>query len=329
MRGRFGFSLWCLGLCLGSPGCGSPGRHHGDSVAAASAPLRVPAGVPVLDFDVDADPSSIALTFDDGPDEDGNTAAVADILRAERVHATFFVNTRNAVDVLTSSSARTLLQRLVADGHEVGNHGVTHESLGDTSTDVDAELAGVVAVLGAVAPDALATRLVRAPFGEPYFGPQAALDRVAPTVARYGVHIGWNIDSLDWACESKPDPVPCIMAHVLGPVDAGRTGIVLLHSTLRGTVAALPQLIAELRRRGKRFIGVEELVVAKYGRPSRALVASDDVSLAPAQASEEGDFVGTGCAMAVTAPLTPALVLALLTLGASLRARSPRRAARR
>lgn len=348
MRGPLGLGLWCLWWCLSTPGCGS----QNDGVAAARASLRVPDHVPVLDFDVDAeDGSTIALTFDDGPDEAGTTAAVLDVLRAEGARATFFVNTRNAVDVLTSSSARTLLQRIVAEGHELGNHGVHHHSLGAASTDVSGELAGVVDVLRAVAPDALATRLVRAPFGEPYFGPQATLDRVAPVVARYGVHVGWNIDSLDWSCEARRDPVSCILGNVLGAIDEGRSGLVLLHSTTRATVEALPQLISELRRRGKRFVGVEELVVAKYGRPSRALfhcersaecfpgdvcgasrrcapAADDDEPIVPAQSSADARFIGTGCAVGA-ARGESALLLAVVTAFVALRARSPRRAGRR
>lgn len=233
--------------------------------------MSVPAGVPFLDFDVDTADGSIALTFDDGPEYSGTTLQVLDVLKAEGVHATFFINTDDAINVLASSSARLAVQRMIAEGHHVGNHTVHHLSLGATTTDVEAEVSGVVAVLRSVAPDALIVRLSRAPYGEPYFGPQDRLDAVAPIVARYGVHVGWNIDSRDWACTSATDPAACVVSTVLKDVDAGRSGIVLLHSTKAHTVTALKPLIAELRKREKSFTGVEELVVAKYGKPSRRL----------------------------------------------------------
>jgi len=262
----------CLGLGLLVSACGSRSAHREDSVATTSSALTVPAGCPTVDFDVNApDPSSIALTFDDGPEYGGTTMQTLDILKSEGVVATFFINTDDAINVLASSSARLAVQRMVAEGHQVGDHTVHHYSLGLTSTDVTAEVSGVIDTLRTVAPGALSVRLTRAPYGEPYFGPQARLDEVAPIVARYGVHIGWNMDSRDWACTSATDPAGCVKTNVLNHVDAGRSGIVLLHSTRPATVSALRDLIAALRTRGKKFIGVEELVVAKYGKPSRRL----------------------------------------------------------
>jgi peptidoglycan/xylan/chitin deacetylase (PgdA/CDA1 family) len=96
---------------------------------------------------------------------------------------------------------------------------------------------------------------------------------VSPVLARYGVHIGWNIDSNDWDCQaSSSTPEACITKNVLAEVDEGKSGIVLLHSIHPATAAVLPGLIDALKSRGKRFITVEELVVAKYGIGSLFLV---------------------------------------------------------
>jgi len=269
----------CFGFGLLVNSCGLRSEQFDDTVATTQASLTVPAGCATIDFDVESrDRTAIALTFDDGPEYGGTTVQVLDILAKERVRATFFINTDDAINVLASSSGRLAVQRMVSEGHEVGSHTVHHVSLALESTDVNAELAGVVSVLRSVAPSALSTRLVRAPFGEPYFGPQETLDRVAPIVAQYGVHVGWNIDSRDWACTTAVDPPGCVKQTVLDLVDAGRSGIVLLHSTRPATVAALPDLIAALRTRGKQFVSVESMVVAKYGKPSRRLFkcANDD-----------------------------------------------------
>lgn len=58
--------------------------------------------------------NGVSLTFDDGPS--AYTGAVLDILRAERAPATFFV--------IGSQVERypTLVRRMAAEGHEIGNH---------------------------------------------------------------------------------------------------------------------------------------------------------------------------------------------------------------
>jgi peptidoglycan/xylan/chitin deacetylase (PgdA/CDA1 family) len=240
----------------------------GDSLGVHSDPLSVDPSVPFLDFDQNADdPKAIALTFDDAPDAT-NTRKILDALKAAGVKATFFINTKNYVDVSTSSAARGLIVRMNAEGHEIGNHTVHHYDLGASSTNVTSELDGVDQLMKTLVPGARQQRLVRAPYGNPYFGPQARLDYVAPIVAKYGVHVGWNIDPEDYNCATTS----CVLNGVLGPVDSGLNGLVLLHATQSRTAAALPSLISSLRSRGMRFVLVEELVQSKYGKPSRQLI---------------------------------------------------------
>ena len=69
-----------------------------------------------------ADKSKVGLTFDDGPDPVW-TPRILDILKARGVKATFFVVGRNA------EAHPELLRRLVAEGHEIGNHSYTHGNL--------------------------------------------------------------------------------------------------------------------------------------------------------------------------------------------------------
>lgn len=65
----------------------------------------------------------IALTFDDGPSK--WTGPVLDLLTENNAKATFFItggNIRNRADA-------DLCARIVNDGHEVGNHTMTHPDL--------------------------------------------------------------------------------------------------------------------------------------------------------------------------------------------------------
>lgn len=217
-----------------------------------------------------ADKTAVALTFDDGPDEAGVTLRVLDVLRAEGVRATFFVNSRNKSDVRTSSLAQHTLARIVAEGHVLGNHTADHLDLASASVDGERELSLLETDLAAAMSCVPPLSLVRAPYGSPYLsGTPADYDRVTKLVGLHGVHIGWSIESLDWQCVGK-DP-SCWIPRVLYRIDLGRRGAILLHSTEPQTADGLPQLIAELRARALHFVTAEDLVRAKYGSSSAQL----------------------------------------------------------
>ncbi len=233
-----------------------------------------PREIAFLGFDeAVASPDEIALTFDDGPDDHGLTDVILDVLAAKGVKATFFINTDNERDVRASEPARRTVRRIVDEGHDIGNHTVHHADLTKKTTDAEAELAGVEAVLREIAPEALRVRLVRAPFGAPFqTRPPALGDPISETVARHGVHVGWTIDGRDAACAGKKLDASCVVDSIFRAVDAGTSGTVLLHDIRSITADALPTVIDGLRARGKRFVQVEELVRRKYGVGSRELV---------------------------------------------------------
>src|SRR6267143_3490044 len=60
----------------------------------------------------------VALTFDDGPSED--TERILDVLAAHGLRGTFFMVGRN-VERFPQTA-----QRVVAEGHEIGNHSYSH-----------------------------------------------------------------------------------------------------------------------------------------------------------------------------------------------------------
>src|SRR5881394_3917421 len=67
-------------------------------------------------------PHQIALTFDDGPDPKW-TPKILDILKAENVKAAFFLVGARAEEY------PDLVRRIVAEGHEIGNHTYYHPNL--------------------------------------------------------------------------------------------------------------------------------------------------------------------------------------------------------
>src|SRR5436190_1811529 len=69
-------------------------------------------------------PGVVALTFDDGPDEEW-TPKILDILKREQVPAAFFIIGQNG------QANPNLVKRIIAEGHDLGNHSFTHPNLGE------------------------------------------------------------------------------------------------------------------------------------------------------------------------------------------------------
>ncbi len=70
---------------------------------------------------------NVALTFDDGPSPKW-TPQVLDTLKANRVHATFFMTGANA------RAYPSLVRRVVAEGHTIGNHSYSHPKMTSLSS---------------------------------------------------------------------------------------------------------------------------------------------------------------------------------------------------
>ena len=73
---------------------------------------------------------TIYLTFDEGY-EYGYTESILDTLKENGVHAVFFVTEPYA------KAEPALVQRMIDEGHVVGNHSVTHPSAGIPSLTVE------------------------------------------------------------------------------------------------------------------------------------------------------------------------------------------------
>jgi peptidoglycan/xylan/chitin deacetylase (PgdA/CDA1 family) len=212
----------------------------------------------------------VALTFDDGPNP-STTNKILDTLRAEKIRATFFINSRGTSDLRSDAAARETLRRIVAEGHVLGNHTASHYDLRSAKVNVEAELKFVEEDVKLAAPCAPPITLVRTPYGQPQLaGTEAEKARVLPILARHGVHIGWTIETLDYECNSAGPA--CVIDRVKKRLDLGKRGAILMHDTQPVTVVALPLLIKELRARGIGFVTAEKLVRDKFGKPSSELL---------------------------------------------------------
>lgn len=193
----------------------------------------------------------VALTFDDGY----QPAAIESILSTlDRLHAraTFCFN---AVNVPRWTTALRLhITRSVAEGRlGICNHGYSHRTsrfsteafdLGDIAGNVGWDrIAGVSSI-----------PVYRPPNGD--YGP--ALEAAVHALG-YRYLLLWSVDTRDWSGVSSFQ----ISAQVVGTADRG--SIVIEHA-LTNSAAALPAIIAGLRRRGLEPVRIDDLLAA--GKPS-------------------------------------------------------------
>jgi uncharacterized caspase-like protein/peptidoglycan/xylan/chitin deacetylase (PgdA/CDA1 family) len=191
-------------------------------------------------------PKTIVLTFDDGPHAT-YTQEVAAVLKQYGVPAIFFqvgsnLGTMGADGKPKLSPRADISRKLLAEGHALANHSMTHAQLSKRTGDaLKAEILGTDALLKAV--DVRASALFRFPYGARN---EEGLGMLEAAKLR---SVMWNIDSLDWA-----DPLPSsIAARVLAAVEKENRGIVLFHDIHERTVKALPAILDRLVAEGYQF----------------------------------------------------------------------------
>ncbi|NDC79855.1 MAG: glycosyltransferase, partial [Verrucomicrobia bacterium] len=195
-------------------------------------------------------PNQVALTFDDGPDPEW-TPQILDILRREKVSATFFVVGEKA------ESEPSLIQRILQEGHELGNHTFTHPNLSQAGDgQIRLELNATRRLLEGITGRSLL--FFRPPYNADS-NPQTAAELRPLRIARQlgYLTIGQSVDSKDW---EKPGA-----ESILEAVKEGRAhGQTILFHDAGGdreqTVEALPQVIRYLRSRGDEMVTVGTLL---------------------------------------------------------------------
>lgn len=196
---------------------------------------------------VTTDGPYIALTFDDGPNPK-NTRVVLDILKQRQIPATFFVLGQNA------AAHPAVLERMVAEGHELGAHGWNHASFMGLTPEERAEQ--VRKTNGAIE-RALGRRpeLLRPPFG----ATTPEMNRWLTEDLKMTVVL-WSVDSRDW--ESK-DPAR-IRRTILDTTKPG--SVILMHDIYQATALALPETLDALLAKGYKFVTVSDLLSRQISR---------------------------------------------------------------
>jgi len=230
-----------------TPAPATPAPTIAPPASGPSVTLTTTGVAPRLTYSrLNVDGPYIAMTFDDGP-SGPNTPKLLDLAAQKHIKLTFFLIGENAAHY------PQLVQRELAEGHEIGNHSYTHPDLAKMSDDaVHAEIQKTQdAIIGA---SGYRPILMRPPYG-------AITARQKLWIAKdFGVKlILWDVDPLDWK-----NPGPDVVADRI--IAATRPGsIILSHDIHSGTVAAMPKVFDTLLAKGFRFVTVSQLIAMDKG----------------------------------------------------------------
>jgi peptidoglycan/xylan/chitin deacetylase (PgdA/CDA1 family) len=216
---------------------------------AATPPAPSPtAGVTekITFTDVNVDGPYIAMTFDDGPHAT-NTPKLLEMAARRHIKLTFFV-LGECVE-----QNPTVLQREVAEGHEIGNHSWSHPNLAKLSDQaVRSQLQRTEDIIVKTA--GVKPKLMRPPYGE-----LTKRQRVWVNHDFGYKVILWDVDPLDWK-----RPGPSVVARRI--IAGARPGsIILSHDIHPPTIEAMPQVFDALLAKGFKFVTVSELLAMDKG----------------------------------------------------------------
>jgi peptidoglycan/xylan/chitin deacetylase (PgdA/CDA1 family) len=177
----------------------------------------------------------IALTFDDSPNGK-TTERLLDGLRERGAHATFFIIGEQI------EGQEALLQRMAAEGHQIGNHTFTHRRLDNSGAVGARELERTEAALSEVLGGS--GYWVRPPWG--FASAETLRETNVPLIY-------WSLDTEDWRVLDADKVAQSIIDNIQD------CDVVLLHDSYESSVDAALQAIDALAARGFAFVTLEEL----------------------------------------------------------------------
>ncbi|MEV0370370.1 polysaccharide deacetylase family protein [Streptomyces sp. NPDC050636] len=182
----------------------------------------------------------VALTFDAGPSE--NTPRLLDILKKEKMHATFFMLGKNHVVKRPAD-----VKRIDAEGHELANHTWSHEIL----TEIEPAKAKLELSRTQDAVQKITGKkptLMRPPQGKT----DGEVSKISRDLGL--AQVLWSVTAKDYQTNDSA----LITKRVLDQTE--RDGIILLHDIYKGTVPAVPGILKELKKRGFTIVTVSQLL---------------------------------------------------------------------
>lgn len=187
------------------------------------------------------DSRSIALTFDDGPDEE--TGKIMDILKKNNIKATFFLIGSKA------ASRPETVKRMIEDGHDIGIHSYFHKSTFplQSAEKIGEELKKTENLLYDIT--GRRTSLFRPPFG-------VTNPPIAKAVKKSGYKtIGWDIRSFDTVASRSREK---ICKKIERKLKGG--SIILLHDRLHDEDSLLSDILAIIKQKNLQVVPLGDLL---------------------------------------------------------------------
>ncbi len=222
------FLLICTVIGMGAIFAGE------DSVTVSTSPKIVPI------YSVGRDDGKIAITFDCAWGAE-DMESILSTLKNHNCKATFFV-----LGTWAEQNPDTM-KKIVADGHEIGNHSYNHThytamSQNEMLSDIDKCNKAIKDTSG------ISPTLFRAPSGD-------YNNSVIETVHSKNMeYIQWSVDSLEWRnlnCEQ-------MLGRIIPKTKSG--DILLFHNDTAHTAESLDKILTELEKIGFSFLKVSDLI---------------------------------------------------------------------
>jgi peptidoglycan/xylan/chitin deacetylase (PgdA/CDA1 family) len=174
---------------------------------------------------------------------------ILEVMTKYEAKATFFVTGRWA------QNNPELLKLIVAQGHQIENHGYYHSHPDKLPVEkTKEELIKTEKVI--MDSTSKKTSFYAPPYGERGLNGLKAADNLGY------ITVLWTIDTVDWMSQSTPD---IIAQRILEPkikfgIKPDRNGAIVLMHPKENTVKALPRILSRLREEGYKMVTIEKLI---------------------------------------------------------------------
>ena len=184
----------------------------------------------------------VVITFDEGY-EAGYTSQILDILKENNVKATFFITAHYV------NTASDLVQRMIDEGHIIGNHTVNHKSMPEIS---DEEIESEVMKLHQSIYEKFGYEMkyIRPPKGE-------FSERTLSICKKLGYqNVMWSFAYVDWNENNQPNEEKSKQL-ILDYTHNGE--IILLHGNSKTNTGILDSVIKGIREQGYEIKSLDEI----------------------------------------------------------------------
>lgn len=187
------------------------------------------------------DSKGVYLTFDEGY-EAGYTEKILEVLKQNEVNATFFITAHYV------NTQPELVQKMIDDGHIIGNHTVNHKSMPDL--DIDTIKKEIMTLHTSIYEKYnYEMKYLRPPKGE------YSEKTVAYTKSLGYTTVMWSLAYDDWD-EQKQGREDYAKQKILDNVHNG--AIILLHGNSKDNTNVLDYCIKEIKKMGYEFKSLDE-----------------------------------------------------------------------